>query len=101
MLPPVSNLTARARSIVRTAAEQRRLSRLARAVRRRGLTYLSPRKIARIEGCLDDVTRRRVPGDFLETGVALGGSAIVIAGPPRGGRGFHGYDVFGVIPPPS
>jgi O-methyltransferase len=101
MLPPVSNLTARARSIVRMAAEQRRLSRLARAVRRRRLTYLSPRKLARMERCLDDVTRRRVPGDFLETGVALGGSAIVIAGRLSGDRRFHGYDVFGMIPPPS
>jgi O-methyltransferase len=97
----VANLVARARSIARTASEQRGLSRLARAVRKDRLTYLSPRKLARIEGCLSDVTRDGVPGDFLETGVALGGSAIVIAGRLSGDRRFHGYDVFGMIPPPS
>jgi asparagine synthase (glutamine-hydrolysing) len=48
-----------------------------------------------------DVKGRGIPGDFLETGVALGGSAIVIAGRLSGDRCFHGYDVFGMIPPPS
>jgi O-methyltransferase len=97
----VANLTARARSIVRTASEQRSLSRRARAVRRQRLTYLSPRKLARIERCVDDVIRRGIPGDFLETGVALGGSAIVIADRLSGDRRFRGYDVFGMIPPPG
>ena len=101
MLPPVSNLAIRARSAVRSARDQRRLSPLARAVRRDRLTYLSARKLARIERCLEDVTRRGVAGDFLETGVALGGSAIVIASRLDGDRSFHGYDVFGMIPPPS
>jgi O-methyltransferase len=97
----VANLVARARSIARTASEQRGLSRRARAVRRDGLTYLLPRKLARIEGCLSDVEGNGVPGDFLETGVALGGAAIVIASHLSGDRRFHGYDVFGMIPPPS
>jgi asparagine synthase (glutamine-hydrolysing) len=39
-----------------------------------------------------------VPGSTIETGVALGGSAIVIA---AAGREFHGYDVFGMIPSPT
>jgi O-methyltransferase len=97
----MANLVARARSIARTASEQRGLSRVARKVRGDGLTYLSPRKLARIEGCLSDVTRQGVPGDFVETGVALGGCAIVIASRLTGDRRFHGYDVFGMIPPPS
>src|SRR5690606_19647485 len=39
--------------------------------------------------------------DFLEFGVALGGSAIIIASRLDGARRFHGYDVFGMIPPPG
>jgi O-methyltransferase len=101
MLVPVQSLTAQARSVARAATEWRTLSRLARRVRKEGLTYLTPGKLARIERCLGDVTRDRVDGDFLETGVALGGSAIVIAAALSGDRRFHGYDVFGMIPPPG
>ena len=43
-----------------------------------------------------------VPGDVAEFGMALGGSAIVLARhATRRGRGFHGFDVFGMIPPPT
>jgi asparagine synthase (glutamine-hydrolysing) len=42
-----------------------------------------------------------IPGAF-EFGVALGGSAIVLAKTARSGeRNFHGFDVFGMIPPPT
>lgn len=78
-----------------------RLSPLAREVRRANLTYLSPAKLGVLEGVLDDVEREGVPGDFLEFGVALGGSAILIASRLNSGRAFHGYDVFGMIPPPG
>ena len=78
-----------------------RLTRLAREVRRQNLTYLSQAKLATLERLLDRVKRRRVPGDFVECGVALGGSAILIADRLDGARAFHGYDVFGMIPPPG
>lgn len=94
-------LRRRPRSAARRASEQSNQSRLAAAVRQEQLTYLTPRKLARIESCLEDVIRRGVPGDFLETGIALGGSAIVIAARVSGDRRFHGYDVFELIPPPS
>ena len=38
---------------------------------------------------------------FLEAGVALGGSAIVISKLMPAERAFRGYDVFGMIPPPG
>jgi asparagine synthase (glutamine-hydrolysing) len=77
-----------------------KLSPLARRVLEEDLTYLGPRKLLRIERCLADLDRDGVPGCFVETGVALGGSGIVIAS-HAGERGFHGYDVFGMIPPPG
>jgi asparagine synthase (glutamine-hydrolysing) len=54
-----------------------------------------------LEECARDVNRRGIQGDFLEAGVALGGSAIVLAMLMGPGRAFHGYDVFGMIPPPG
>jgi asparagine synthase (glutamine-hydrolysing) len=78
-----------------------KLSRLAREVRRHNLTYLSYAKLATLERIINRTRRRRIPGDFCEFGVALGGSAILIAANIDGPRSFHGYDVFGQIPPPG
>jgi O-methyltransferase len=74
------------------------LSPVSRTVLREGLTYLSPSKLRRIEAALRSVDD--VPGDFAEFGVALGGSAILIANAAEG-RQFHGFDVFGLIPEPT
>jgi len=74
------------------------LSPLARAVLDDGLTYLAPAKIRRIENALRSV--QNVEGDFAEFGVALGGSAILIASHGQR-RQFHGFDVFGMIPEPT
>jgi asparagine synthase (glutamine-hydrolysing) len=54
-----------------------------------------------VKRAADAVKRQRVSGDFLEMGVALGGSAIVLAAALDGDRQFHGYDVFEMIPAPS
>tara|TARA_R110002110_G_scaffold18250_16_gene76880 strand:- start:219 stop:941 length:723 start_codon:yes stop_codon:yes gene_type:complete len=75
-----------------------RISELSRAVSLEGLTYLSPAKLSRMEAALDSV--QDVAGDFAEFGVALGGSAILIAS-RTGDRNFHGFDVFGMIPEPT
>ncbi|HEY7456960.1 MAG TPA: TylF/MycF/NovP-related O-methyltransferase [Solirubrobacterales bacterium] len=88
----------------RTRAALRRLRRrrtLAQRVSADNLTYLSPEKLANLEACMGEVNRGRVPGDVHETGIALGGSAIVLAGTMGRRRRFHGYDVFAQIPPPS
>jgi O-methyltransferase len=78
-----------------------RLSETARAVLRARLTYLSPAKLYNLEQHLALIDRAGVEGDCLEFGVALGGSAIVIARRMAPGRRFIGYDRFGTIPPPS
>src|SRR5262245_13173285 len=97
-MPSVSSLFTRARRAIDNAA----LSAAARSVRRARLTYLSPRKLRRLESALQEVMNRGVAGDVAEFGMALGGSAIVLAGHARrAGRAFHGFDVFGMIPPPA
>lgn len=78
------------------------LSRLSRDVINEGLTYLSTAKLLRIEKALKSVSD--VDGDFAEFGVALGGSAILIADQCQShqfSRQFHGFDVFDMIPEPT
>jgi asparagine synthase (glutamine-hydrolysing) len=78
-----------------------RLSKLARSVKRQKLTYLSDAKLIRLESSLQDAASPTIDGAFVEFGVALGGSAIVIANAAAGARKpFFGFDVFGMIPPP-
>jgi asparagine synthase (glutamine-hydrolysing) len=76
------------------------LSAVSRAVRREHLTYLTATKLRSLEECIRLIDAEQVPGRCLELGVALGGSAIVIATLARR-RQFTGYDVFGMIPPPG
>ncbi|TGQ41986.1 TylF/MycF/NovP-related O-methyltransferase [Mesorhizobium sp. M00.F.Ca.ET.216.01.1.1] len=79
-----------------------RLSATARSVRRERLTYLSPWRLRRLEMALKEVLKENVPGDIAEFGIALGGSAIILSKKAsRHGRRFHGFDVFGMIPPPK
>jgi asparagine synthase (glutamine-hydrolysing) len=77
------------------------LSDVARRVRARNLTYLSPERLRVLEECAAEVNRGQVPGDFIECGVALGGSAVLLSEAMGPARAFHGYDVFGMIPPPG
>ena len=89
------------RWIVSRAIRQARLSRVARTVINERLTYLAPERLLTLEAATSHADRRKIPGDYLEMGVALGGSAILLASRLRGNRRFYGYDVFGQIPPPS
>lgn len=78
------------------------LSRTARAVRRENLTMLGLSKLNRLEWTARGVIRWGVPGAFAEFGMALGGSGVILARiGRRAGREFHGFDVFGMIPPPD
>ena len=74
---------------------------IGREVRDRKLTYLSPKKLRSLLNAVDAVTLAEVPGDFLEFGVALGGSGICLASRLEPGRRYLGFDVFGMIPPPT
>jgi O-methyltransferase len=78
------------------------ISAMARTVKRERLTYLSNRKLRRLEKILGTLASEGVQGSYLEFGVAMGGSAILIAAAARDARQpFVGFDVFGMIPPPE
>jgi O-methyltransferase len=94
--------------ILRTARDRMRarlapalVGRTARTVKRDRLTYLSWSKLRSLERAADHVISAGVPGDFVEAGIALGGSGVLLASRLDAGRAFHGYDVFGMIPAPS
>lgn len=74
---------------------------MAASVRDDRLTYLEEEKVASLIDCLEEIDRAGVPGDVYEAGVALGGSAVLLATLMGRRRRFHGYDVFEQIPPPS
>lgn len=81
------------------------LSPVARRVRRKRLTYLSVGKLLQLERFLRYINSNRISGDLIEAGVALGGSAILLASHIDATRDlprrFIGYDTFGMIPPPT
>lgn len=70
-------------------------------VRRRNLTYLSPERLNGIYDCVEAAISSHVPGDFAEFGVALGGAGVCLAKALDRGRRYFGFDVFGMIPPPT
>jgi O-methyltransferase len=78
-----------------------RLPPIAREVRRQHLTYLSEAKLLSLRDIIRDVNRHRIGGDFIEYGIALGGSAVYLASERGAERRFRGFDVFGMIPAPG
>lgn len=74
---------------------------LAHRVRQRGLTYLGMDALLDLRRAVRRVERDGVPGVIVEAGVALGGSAAVLATSKDPKRDLLLYDVFGMIPPPS
>lgn len=84
-------------SLLSYYCNQIRLSRVARDVLASNLTYLAPEKLIGLQSLIKSV--RKIEGDFIECGLALGGSAILIASLMGKHRRFLGYDVFGMTPP--
>jgi len=74
---------------------------LIRRIRKDKLSYVGIGKLNRVVQALEEVRMKAVPGAYLEAGVALGGSAILIAKFRQQNRPLHLYDVFGLIPPPG
>jgi hypothetical protein len=72
-----------------------------RQLKEDGLTYLTEQALAEIKKTVRSLEANNVEGIFIETGCALGGSAILISLNKNPERPFFVYDVFGMIPPPS
>lgn len=72
-----------------------------RAVHAQRLTYLSRAALIDLYKAVQRLERQRVAGIIIEAGVALGGSAIVLARAKAPARPLWLYDVFAMIPPPS
>lgn len=77
------------------------LAQVIAAVREARLTYCGRPKMENLARAAQQVIADKVQGDFLEAGVALGGSAIVLARVKEPTRRLDLYDVFEMIPPPG
>lgn len=77
------------------------LPQIAHDVVKANLTYLGEDKLLGLFDAMSRVKAASVPGDFAEFGMALGGTAICIASQLDAGRRFFGFDLFGMIPPPT
>lgn len=71
------------------------------AVHAQRLTYLSRQALIDLYKAVQRLEKQRVEGIIIEAGVALGGSAIVLARAKAPARPLWLYDVFAMIPPPS
>lgn len=72
-----------------------------RSVRDEKLTYLSEQALMDLGQAALHNERKKIKGTILETGCALGGSALVLAAVKDKTRELRIYDVFDMIPPPS
>lgn len=70
-------------------------------VRAEHLTYLKPENLEVLARQVLDADLHDRPGLIIETGAALGGSAITMAAAKDPKRPMRVYDVFGMIPEPS
>jgi predicted O-methyltransferase YrrM len=71
-------------------------------LRANGLTYCGRQgKLEVVHQLVSHIERESIPGIVIEAGVAMGGSACVIAKTKRRERRLVLYDVFEMLPPPS
>jgi predicted O-methyltransferase YrrM len=81
-----------------TAAD---VQRLIAGIRAANLTYCGPPKLENLAEAATLVRTTKVPGRWIEAGVALGGSAILLAQLKPRATALDLHDVFGLIPPPT
>jgi O-methyltransferase len=77
------------------------IEQLIQRVRASNMTYVGIPKLRRIAQCVEMVKGARLNGVLLEAGVALGGSAILIAKLKEPETPLWLFDVFGMIPAPG
>lgn len=77
------------------------VSRVLMHVTSRRLTMIEVHNLIEMCEVVGDLRERGVEGSFLETGTAMGGSAILLTAAKEPDRELVVYDVFGLIPPPT
>jgi hypothetical protein len=77
------------------------IAQLLKDIRQASLTYCGPPKLENIAEAVQRVLAENVPGSYLEAGVALGGSAILLGRLKRKNTPLQLYDVFSMIPAPG
>lgn len=77
------------------------MKELAARILARRLTYQSPARLELLIETVEQVNAAGVAGDLAEFGMALGGSAICIAGCLLPDQRFYGFDNFAMIPQPG
>lgn len=95
------NTSARIGDALRLLVSNPVLFNTIRAVHAQKLTYLSRQALIDLYMAVRRLEKRRATGLIIEAGVALGGSAIVLAKSKAADRPLWLYDVFAMIPPPS
>jgi asparagine synthase (glutamine-hydrolysing) len=95
------NLLTRVVRSLRLRATNPSIYGVIRAVRAQKLTYLSRQALIDLYDAVQRLEQQNLHGLIVETGVALGGSAIVLARSKTPARPLYLYDVFATIPPPS
>ena len=77
------------------------ISQLISIIRAKNLSYCGPPKLENLAAAVCTVRAAGVPGNYLEAGVALGGSAILLALFKPAEVVLDLYDVFSMIPSPA
>ncbi len=81
--------------------DPRQVQRWIDDIRAANLSYCGPPKLENLAAAARLVRDARVPGAWLEAGVALGGSAILLAKCKPAATPLSLHDVFAMIPPPG
>lgn len=84
-----------------TAEKRQMIERLIVELRAKGLTYVGPQKLERLAWAAVTVSEHGIVGDFIEAGVALGGSAVLLGSLKPARTRLKLFDVFEQIPPPG
>lgn len=73
---------------------------LVHKIEKANLSYLKQEKLAHLVNCCAYIDAKKISGDIIEAGCALGGSTICLASAKAPERALYVYDVFGMLPPP-
>jgi hypothetical protein len=95
------NIPARAARSLRLLVTNPSIFSAIRHVRAQKLTYLTLLALSDLYDTARRLEHQNLGGAIVEAGVALGGSAIILAKSKLPARPLHLYDVFAMIPPPS